>query len=77
MSVATLRRRLAETDTSFRDERQRAMNTYACERLLEVRDIAAVAEELGFSDPRAFTRAFKAWNGLTPSDFRESQLLKL
>jgi len=72
MSVATLRRRLAEEDTSFRDERQHAMNAYARGRLLETRDIATVAEELGFSDSRAFTRAFKAWNGLTPSDYRAS-----
>jgi AraC-like DNA-binding protein len=68
--VATLRRRLADEDTSFRDQRQHAMNAYACERLLETRDIGTVAEELGFSDPRAFTRAFKAWNGQTPSDYR-------
>jgi len=74
MSVATLRRRLADQDTSFRTERQRSMNAYACERLLETRDIGAVADELGFSDPRAFTRAFKAWNGITPSDYRARQL---
>ena len=74
MSVATLRRRLAEEDTSFRSERQRSMNAYACERLLETRDIATVAEELGFSDPRAFTRAFKGWNGVTPSDYRAKRL---
>ncbi len=76
MSVATLRRRLADEDTSFRGERQRALNAYACERLLETRDIGTVAEELGFSDPRAFTRAFKAWNGVTPSDYRARHLLK-
>ena len=76
MSVATLRRRLADEDTSFRSERQRAKNAYAQERLLETRDIASVAEELGFSDPRAFTRAFKAWNGVTPSDYRACHLAK-
>ena len=48
------------------------------ERLLETRDIATVAEEaLDFSDPRAFTRAFKAWNGVTPSDYRLRQLSKV
>jgi AraC-like DNA-binding protein len=70
LSVATLRRRLAEEQTSFRSERQSVMNDYARTRILETRDIGTVAEELGFSDPRAFTRAFKAWNGLTPSDYR-------
>jgi AraC-like DNA-binding protein len=70
MSVATLRRRLSEENTSFRALRQQAMNAYARNRVLETRDIATVAEELGFSDPRAFTRAFKTWNGMTPSDYR-------
>lgn len=74
LSVATLRRRLADEDTSFRSERQRAMNAYACERLLETHDIGVVADELGFSDTRAFTRAFKAWNGITPSDYKARRL---
>jgi AraC-like DNA-binding protein len=70
MSVATLRRRLAEEETSFRAIHRQMMNDYARARILETRDIATVAEELGFSDPRAFTRAFKDWNGVTPSDYR-------
>ncbi|MGD9800293.1 MAG: helix-turn-helix domain-containing protein [Parvularculaceae bacterium] len=31
--------------------------------------MADVAEELGFSDFRAFNRAFKAWNGVTPKAY--------
>jgi AraC-like DNA-binding protein len=73
MSVATLRRRLAEEETSFRVIHRQMMNDYARARILETRDIATVAEELGFSDPRAFTRAFKDWNGVTPSDYRARQ----
>lgn len=70
LSVATLRRRLAEERTSFRSLRREVMNDYACARILEAKALAVVSEELGFSDPRAFTRAFKAWNGVTPSDYR-------
>jgi AraC-like DNA-binding protein len=73
MSVATLRRRLAEEGVTFRGLHQDVRNAYARARILEARDIGAVAEEMGFSDPRAFTRAFKAWNGLTPSDYRARQ----
>ena len=73
MSTATLRRRLAEEETSFRAIHRQMMNDYARARILETRDIATVAEELGFSDPRAFTRAFKDWNGVTPGDYRASQ----
>lgn len=32
--------------------------------------IERVAQFLGYSDDRAFRRAFKRWTGLTPSDFR-------
>lgn len=34
--------------------------------------IEAVAELLGYSDDRAFRRAFKNWTGITPSKFRRS-----
>ncbi|SCW61586.1 Helix-turn-helix domain-containing protein [Rhizobium mongolense subsp. loessense] len=32
-----------------------------------------VAYELGYSDPANFTRAFRHWTGLKPSEFRRSQ----
>lgn len=67
VSPATLRRRLAEQGSGFRELRHEAMNAYARRRLAQIADVGQVAEELGFSDPRAFTRAFKAWNGATPT----------
>ena len=70
LSTATLRRRLSEAGASFRDLRHEVMNAYACRRLAQQAEVRAVAEELGFSDPRAFTRAFKAWNGATPTGWR-------
>jgi AraC-like DNA-binding protein len=29
-----------------------------------------IAYLLGFRDPNSFYRAFRAWNGVTPSEFR-------
>ncbi|HNS86202.1 MAG TPA: helix-turn-helix domain-containing protein [Parvularculaceae bacterium] len=71
ISVATLRRRLECEGSSFRDLRRDVLNI-AAKRLLQHRNsVAQVAEELGFSDFRAFNRAFKAWNGVTPKAFAD------
>jgi AraC-like DNA-binding protein len=32
--------------------------------------IAALAERLGFSEPSAFTRAFRRWTGRAPTSYR-------
>jgi AraC-like DNA-binding protein len=72
VSPATLRRRLSEEGESFRDLRQAVMSAYARERLKQTADVASVSEELGFSDPRAFTRAFKGWTGTTPTAWRRA-----
>lgn len=69
MSVATLRRRLSEDGTSFRELRREVLNDTAQRLLLTDRSVADVAEALGFSEFRAFNRAFKDWNGVTPKAF--------
>jgi AraC-like DNA-binding protein len=68
MSVRTLQRRLVEEGTSFRAARDRARCERARERLAE-RDvaIATVADELGFADVAAFSKAFRRWTGAPPS----------
>lgn len=72
VSVATLRRRLEIEGASFRDLRQEVLNAAAQNLLRRQSSVAEVAEELGFSDFRAFNRAFKSWNGVTPKAYSEA-----
>lgn len=72
MSVASLRRRLAEAGLAFRDLRARYLNSIARAALEKGGSIADVAETLGFSDGRSFARAFRQWNGVAPGDYRRS-----
>lgn len=69
ISVATLRRRLAEEGTSFRDLVTRSRLERARRMLQRGASVTHVADELGYSDVRAFNRAFKKWQGLTPAAF--------
>jgi AraC-like DNA-binding protein len=69
VSTATLRRKLTAAGANFRALHQSVLKQAACLRLVETGDVGETAETLGFSDPRSFTRAFKAWTGETPSGF--------
>jgi AraC-like DNA-binding protein len=71
LSERTLRRRLAREQTTFRKLRdnsrfERARDLLANSNLT----VAQVAEHVGYSDARAFRRAFKRWTGILPADFR-------
>lgn len=71
MSPQTLRRHLSEEGSSFqelKDNLRRDLAIYQLTRCeLSIQDIA---EQLGFSEPSAFHRAFKKWTGLTPGAYR-------
>ena len=41
--------------------------------LLKDRRIAHIAADLGFAEPSAFIRAFKAWSGTTPARWRATR----
>ena len=67
VSVATLRRRLhADGHRGFRELHDRARCAAARALLAHHVHPMDAAEELGFSDLRSFTRAFKRWTGITP-----------
>ena len=68
MSRQTLYRRLKGEGVTFEDildakRRQLAIRYLRIDRI----SVKAVAYKLGFSDPAAFSRAFKRWTGLSPS----------
>ena len=73
LSVRTLRRRLQDAGTSFReiDDGMRAQATQQllCEQGLTV---AEASQRLGYSDVRAFRRAFKRWAGVVPGTVRHA-----
>ena len=69
LSVATLRRRLSGEGFTFRALREEVLNETARRLLSGGKSVSDVAEALGFSDARAFNRAFKDWNGVTPKAF--------
>ncbi|MEM1380501.1 MAG: helix-turn-helix transcriptional regulator [Pseudomonadota bacterium] len=75
MSVATLRRRLVEEDASFRALRIETLREQAEVLLKTEAPLVHVAERLGFSDVRSFSRAFKTWTGMTPNAMRRSARL--
>jgi AraC-like DNA-binding protein len=69
LSVATLRRRLAQQRRSFRMLRAETLLRRARTMLSNGHSVEVVAEALGFADARSFRRAFKEWTGDTPSAF--------
>ena len=73
MSPRTLQRRLQESGSSFQrvlDEARHLMaRYYLSNSVLELNEAAYL---LGFEDPNSFGRAFRNWEGMPPSDWRES-----
>ena len=71
-SPRTLRRRLAEESTTFRDIAQDLVFARAVQRLQAGRaTVREIAEELGYSDAAHFTRFFRRRAGVPPAAYRE------
>lgn len=72
MTARTLRRKLIDEDTSFQalkdDVRRDAAIHYLNQPSLP---ISQISRQLGFSEPAAFTRAFKQWTGVSPAGYRK------
>jgi len=75
-SVATLKRRLTEENTTFRHLVILSLNNKAKLLMSQGVHINDVAAELGYSDFRSFNRAFKNWNAVTPASYLKTLNLK-
>lgn len=73
LSSRSLQRKLAEEGSSYSqlltDTRQELARSYLADPRTSVSEIAYL---LGFADTSSFTRAFKRWEGTSPSAYRES-----
>ena len=70
VSSQTLHRRLKESATSYQKIKDNLRREVAIHKLVNERlSVEKVADIVGFSEPRSFTRAFKHWTGLTPREY--------
>ena len=72
ISRQTLQRRLRSKGTTLSAQiidlkRQRAQDLLAGHG----KNITEIAAAVGFASPTSFTRAFKAWTGVSPRDYRK------
>ncbi|WP_156756838.1 AraC family transcriptional regulator [Actinokineospora pegani] len=69
----TLRRRLAEAGTTFRELREEVRHALAEGLLTDgALPIADVATRVGYTESASFIRAFTRWTGQTPAAFRRA-----
>jgi len=70
MSSQTLRRRLQQEGSAYSMIKDEIRYDLSIEKLVVKRlSVAEVAHLLGYAEPRSFSRAFKEWTGLTPTDY--------
>jgi AraC-like DNA-binding protein len=71
MSPRTLQRKLAEAKTTYLRLVDDARKDLALRYIEDPRrSVTDITFSLGFSQPSAFTRAFRRWTGRSPSDYR-------
>lgn len=74
MSVRTMHRKLTEIGSNFRTElvqlRRNLAEQYILDNSLTLTEISML---LGFSEPSAFSRAFRNWTGASPSEARQTR----
>lgn len=77
MSERTLQRRITEEGTTFRDllvdARQDIGRLLLSDPGTEIEEVACL---LGYQDTSSFYRAFREWEGVTPSRWRELHMLR-
>jgi len=77
MSSRTLRRKLTEEQSNYREILDEIRYKLAIEYLSETKiPLSEISDLLGYSEPGNFTHAFKRWSGEAPIKYRESLYLK-
>lgn len=75
MSVRTMHRKLTEVKNNFRavlvEMRRDLAEQYILDNSLTLTEISLL---LGFSEQSSFSRAFKSWTGIAPSEARQPRL---
>jgi AraC-like DNA-binding protein len=67
-TTQTLRRHLLDEGSGYQRLLDEVRRDAAIDRLyLQHLSVAEVAHQLGFAEPRSFSRAFKQWTGVSPS----------
>jgi len=78
MSERTLQRRLQEAGYNYQrvldEARHQMARYYLSNSVLELNEAAYL---LGFEDPNSFGRAFRGWEGVPPSDWREAHRVRV
>lgn len=68
----SLRRKLRSEGSSFREIKESIRREVAVEKIIRGnKSVAELAELLGYSETRAFARAFKTWTGMSPVQYRD------
>lgn len=71
MSPQTLRRKLRDENTSPREIKEEILRDAAIASLARGEEtVAALSRRLGFSEPSAFSRAFRRWTGSPPGSYQ-------
>ena len=73
MSSRTLRRKLGQHNLRYQDlldeERRRIAEDFLLNTTMTIQQIA---DQCGFSDAQNFSQAFRRWQGMSPSEFRNA-----
>ena len=73
-SPRSLQRQLQQEQTSYSQLLENLRYELAMQKIAHTDlEFQAISQELGYSTPGHFTRAFKCWTGKTPTQFRQQQ----
>ena len=74
MSERTMRRNLSHEGLSYRQILADVRKTMCDSYMRDGRSLTEIAQLLGYNDQSAFTRAFKGWYGVIPSQYKMGPL---